>query len=80
MISLSPEVTIERIGRVYILENKSVASYLRQLDMIGENADEYSSIWEYTSSETEPRASIFRYPEYDFAVTDTITNYSDSVN
>ena len=71
---------IERIGRVYILENKSVASYLRQLDMIGENADEYSSIWEYTSSETEPRASIFRYPEYDFAVTDTITNYSDSVN
>ena len=71
---------IERIGRVYILENKSVASYLRQLDMIGENADEYSSIWEYTSSATEPRASIFRYPEYDFAVTDTITNYSDSVN
>ena len=68
---------IEKIGRVYILENKSVASYLRQLDMIGENSDEYSSIWEYTSSETEPRASIFQYPEYDFAVTDTITNYAD---
>ena len=68
---------IEKIGRVYILENKSVASYLRQLDMIGENSDEYSSIWEYTSSETEPRASIFRYPEYDFAVTDTITNYAE---
>ena len=68
---------IERIGRVYILENKSVASYLRQLDMIGEYSDEYSSIWEYTSSVTEPRASIFRYPEYDFAVTDTITNYVD---
>ena len=71
---------IERIGKVYILENKSVASYLRQLDMIGENSDEYSSIWKYTSSETEPRASVFLYPEYDFAVTDTITNYSDSVN
>ena len=68
---------IEKIGRVYILENKSVASYLRQLDMIGENSDEYTSIWEYTSSETEPRATIFRYPEYDFAVTDTITNYAD---
>ncbi|MCQ2152935.1 MAG: KamA family protein, partial [Bacteroidales bacterium] len=36
---------IERIDKVYILENKSVASYLRQLDMIGENSDEYSSIW-----------------------------------
>ena len=68
---------IEKIGKVYILENKSVASYLRQLDMIGETSDEYASIWEYTSSETEPRASVFRYPEYDFAVTDEITNYAD---
>ena len=66
---------IESIGKVYILENKSVASYLRQLDMIGVNSDEYSSIWEYTSSETEPRAPIFQYPEYDFTVTDALTNY-----
>ena len=68
---------IESIGQVYILENKSVASYLRQLDMIGENSDEYASIWNYTSSMTEPRAPIFQYPEYGFAVTEAITNYKD---
>ena len=68
---------IENIGKVYILENKSVASYLRQLDMIGENSDEYSSIWDYTSAETEPRAPIFHYPEYPFTATDAVTNYAD---
>ena len=66
---------IENIGKVYILENKSVASYLRQLDLIGEDSDEYSSIWNYTSSETEPRSPIFRYPEFGFEVTELVTNY-----
>ena len=69
---------IENIGKVYILENKSVASYLRQLDMIGEDSGEYSSIWNYTSSETELRAPIFRYPEFEFAVTERGTNYKES--
>ena len=31
-------------------------------------------------AETEPRAPIFQYPEYDFTVTDAVTNYSDSAD
>ena len=68
---------IEKLGKVYILENKSVASYLRQLDMIGENSDEYASIWNYSASETEPRAQLFKYPDYPFKTTDAVSNYSD---
>lgn len=71
---------IEELGKVYILENKSVASYLRQLDMIGENSDEYTSIWNYTSAETEPRAQLFKYPDYPFKPTDIISNYSGSTH
>lgn len=66
---------IQSLGKVYILENKSIASYLRQLEMIGEDSEEYSSIWHYTEFETEPRAQIFQYPEFDFYLTDRITNY-----
>lgn len=66
---------IQSLGMVYILENKSIASYLRQLEMIGEDPEEYSSVWHYTEFETEPRAQVFQYPDFDFNLTDKITNY-----
>lgn len=39
---------IDRIGEVYIVENKSVAAYLRQLQDMGEDVREYISIWNYS--------------------------------
>ena len=66
---------IDRIGPVFILENKSVAAYLRQLDSIGENAEEYSGIWSYTRGETERRSPVFDYPEFPFRITPRLTNY-----
>ena len=44
---------IDKIGDVYIVENKSIAAYLRQLAQMGENPKDYSTIWSYTSGETE---------------------------
>jgi len=41
---------------------------------MGEYASEYESIWGYSLGETEPRMPIFEYPEYDFKVTEEITN------
>jgi len=65
---------IDRIGEVYIVENKSVAAYLRQLQDMGEDVREYISIWNYSEGRTEPRFSIYEYPDYPFDVTEKMTN------
>lgn len=65
---------INRMGEVYIVENKSVAAYLRQLEQMGEDVKEYRSIWNYCEGKTEPRFSLYEYPEYPFAITEKMTN------
>ena len=65
---------IDRIGEVYIVENKSVAAYLRQLQDMGEDVREYISIWNYSEGGTEPRFSIYEYSDYPFDVTEKMTN------
>ena len=65
---------IDQMGEVYIVENKSVAAYLRQLKEIGEDVNEYRTIWNYCEGETEPRFSIYEYPAYPFKATDRMTN------
>lgn len=66
---------IDKMGKIYIVESKSIAAYLRQLEIMGENIEEYDSIWRYSEGETEPCFSLFEYPEYDFKHTSEITNY-----
>ncbi len=65
---------INQKGDVIIIESKSIAKYLRQLKNMGEKIKEYKSIWGYSISETEPRSSIFEYPEYDYSSTEAFTN------
>jgi lysine 2,3-aminomutase len=62
------------MGKVIIIESKSIHEYLQQLDNMGEDVQEYESIYGYSLSETEPRNSIFEYPLYDYDVTKKITN------
>ncbi|MDR3143033.1 MAG: KamA family protein [Tannerellaceae bacterium] len=65
---------INKMGEVYIVENKSVAAYLRQLKELGEDLAEYATIWNYTEGVTEPCFSLYDYPPYPFLVTDKMTN------
>lgn len=65
---------INQMGEVFIVENKSVAAYLRQLDEMGEDVKEYRSIWNYCEGTTEPRFSLYEYPDYPFAITEKMTN------
>lgn len=65
---------IDNMGEVYIVESKSIAAYLRQLNEMGENIDEYTSIWDYSEGVTEPRFSVYEYPLYDFKPTEEMTN------
>lgn len=65
---------IHDMGKVVIIESKSIKEYLNQLEDMGEDKSEYLSIYGYSIGETEPLQRIYQYPEYDFKVTDTYTN------
>lgn len=65
---------IDRIGEVYIVENKSIAAYMAQLFLMGENIEEYASIWDYSEGVTEPRFKVYEYPPFEFGITDKMTN------
>jgi len=65
---------IEKIGKIIIIESKSIHDYLLQIDNMGEDVSEYASIYGYSLSETEPRMPIFEYPAYDYDLTQKITN------
>lgn len=65
---------VDKMGEVYIVENKSIAAYLRQLKDLGEDLNEYTTIWNYCEGKTEPYFSLYDYPEYPFKATEKMTN------
>jgi lysine 2,3-aminomutase len=64
----------EKMGKVVIIESKSISAYLRQLEELGEDVSEYESLWGYSIGVTENRLPVYEYPDYDFRVTDEFTN------
>jgi lysine 2,3-aminomutase len=64
---------LKNIGKVNIVESRSIASYLRQLESMGEDPDDYASVWNYTQSQTEHRFPFYRYPDFSFK-TDSFDN------
>ena len=65
---------IDRMGEIFIVESKSVAAYLRQIGKMGEDPEDYASIWAYTRGETEPRFGLYVYPDFDCGVTGRMSN------
>ena len=65
---------IERMGKIIIIESKSISEYLQHLEEIGEDSSEYADIWGYSIGVTEPRMPLYEYPGYDFQITREITN------
>ncbi len=65
---------IEKMGKVVIIESKSINEYLEQLEELGEDISEYTDLYGYSIGETEPRIPIYEYPEYDFNITKEISN------
>jgi lysine 2,3-aminomutase len=62
------------MGKVVIIESKSISEYLRQLADMGEDVSEYRDVYGYSMGETEPRMAVYEYPPYPFQVTDKMTN------
>jgi len=67
---------IDKMGRVKIIESKSIRTYLRQIESYGEDLNEYTSIWGYSLSQTEDRSEIYQYSKYKYRVTDEFTNFA----
>jgi len=62
------------MGKVTIVESKSIMKYLEQMEAMGENPVEYESIYGYSISQTEAVMPVYQYPEYEFGVTEEMTN------
>ncbi len=65
---------IDRMGKVIVIESKSISEYLRQLSEMGEDVAEYEDAYGYSMGQTEPRMPLYEYPDYDYEVTDEVTN------
>ena len=46
---------IHKMGKVVIIESKSISEYLEQLAAMGENPAEYQNVYGYSIGETESR-------------------------
>jgi lysine 2,3-aminomutase len=66
---------IEKMGKVIIIESKSVSEYLQQLLEMGEDPADYDGIYGYSIGVTDPRMEVYDYPPYDFTVTEELTNF-----
>lgn len=66
---------VDQMGKVVIIESKTIWEYLMQLKEIGEDIAEYESLWGYSAGVSEPRIPIYKYPEYDFENTEKFTNF-----
>lgn len=65
---------INKMGKVVIIESKSIAEYLHQLEAMGEDISLYENLFGYSIGETEPRFPVYEYPEYKYQLTSEMTN------
>ncbi|NCD40891.1 MAG: KamA family protein [Bacteroidia bacterium] len=65
---------VKEMDKVYIVESKTMAQYIKQMKNFGEDPEEYTTVWGYSLGETEKVMPIYEYPAYDYKVTDEYTN------
>jgi lysine 2,3-aminomutase len=66
--------SVDAREKVYIIESKPIAKYFEQLYNMGEEAEEYTSLWGYSIGVTEERVQLFEYPSYKFGITGEVSN------
>ena len=65
---------IKKLGKMIIIESKSIHEYLRQLEELGEEPKEYDGLFGYSIGQTEPGVPIYEYPEYNYKVTKELSS------
>ena len=71
---------LDRMGRIMIVESKTISDYMKQIEDMGEDTSDYETLWGYSIGETEPRMPIYEYPAYDYSVTEEFTNFSSTAS
>ncbi len=66
---------VNELERVVIIESKSIAQYLKQMEILGENLNDYQTIWGYSMSKTEISTPVFNYPEFDYETTKELKHF-----
>ena len=64
----------EKMGKVLIIESKSIHEYHNQLEEFGEETEEYAGLYGYSMGQTEERLPVFEYPDYSYEMTKDYTN------
>ena len=57
---------IHKMGKVVIIESKSIHEYLNQLQEMGEERSDYEGIYGYSVGQTEERMPVFEYPSFEY--------------
>jgi len=65
---------IELMGKVIIIESKSIHEYLRQLEDLGEDREDYKGLYGYSLGQTEQRNPVYEYPESAGQITEEMSN------
>lgn len=65
---------IKKMGKVIIIESKSIHEYLRQMEELGEEREDYNGLYGYSLGQTEARNPIYEYPAYEGEITGEMTN------
>jgi lysine 2,3-aminomutase len=65
---------IHKMGKVIIIESKSIHEYLQQLSDIGEDPEEYAGLYGYSVGQTESRVPVYEYPEYAYSLSAEFSN------
>ncbi len=67
---------IEEMGKLIIIESKSISEYLEQLKEMGEDPADYEGLFGYSMGETELRLPLYEYPSYDFKISEQLSHFS----
>jgi len=65
---------IDKTQHVIIVASKPIGEYLRQLEKMDEDLNDYDTIWGFSIGETESRFPVFEYPKYNYELTNKFTN------
>lgn len=65
---------IHKMGKVIIIESKSIHEYLQQMEGLGEEREDYGGLYGYSLGQTEHRIPVYDYPEYSFQTTTSMSN------
>ena len=65
---------IRKMGKIIIIESKSIHEYLQQLSEIGEDPEDYAGLYGYSVGQTESRVPVYDYPEYAYSPTGEFSN------